>query len=348
MTAAKMAGMSRKSSALMTRMARMDPRWCTYGFFKTISTKEGIKGRLPGFVREIPYGSRTIRISSTFRLGADDLLVLCALAAMAGLLHYTAQKRAAGERVSFNEGRLAGYAIIPKDVTSEQAQQLDLILQTKREGERGIEIANELTAKGKYFYQEVSMRSLVKEAGLSTAGSAFETVEACLDRLASVTLTELGQTGANERVRTRRIGDQLLAYQIREGQDKMQILLNPRLVEPIIGITSHYSAVDMNEMRELRHAASRILYVYLSSNVRQGQAEPFRIDDLAKLVHGGTGGELVDDIKATPSQLSQWRYRLKKSALSEIEQLPGWSVTVEADGQDVRIRRPPDQRRPAA
>jgi hypothetical protein len=284
-----------------------------------------------------------LRITSAYELGADDLGVFLALAGQAGLIHYNPLATQGLD----DRGRLRGG--FTKNLPSDERQLVFSLFLEKRAQGGGIgdvDAAQRLVAQGNRFYLAPTRHTLLTEAGLSSSGSAYEAIGDCLERLSAVHLTDLGSTGQNERRATRRSGDELLAYENREGDPRIHVLLNAALAEPIIG--RPYVAVDLREMRQLGDVG-RILHTYLCADVHQGSNRTYAIDDLVAAVYGAAGS-------ITSAELRKRRFKLRHHALGStalnkagrrrddgpkvIADLRGWAIEWGEQSATVTIRRP--------
>jgi hypothetical protein len=197
------------------------------------------------------HGGVVLRVSAPV-LGADDLSVLLAVCALAGLVGKSLE---------------AAYS---------EAHRVAIL--------DGLETAGEDMETAEHLRLRTTVYALVREAGLAHGGDAYRRVMESLWRLRGVYYADLGREGANAR-RMRSGGRQsLLGFEADEAADELRVVLNARFAAAIVGGGQH-SRINLLEHRQLTEAG-RLLHLIASVKVRPGGYWPVALDGLCERLYG--------------------------------------------------------------
>ncbi len=165
---------------------------------------------------------------------------------------------------------------------------------------------------GDIYYQ------IAKEIGLPTSGANFNRIRTNIERLHNVTIIARCSDGICHRYQ---LVDQ---YSSDEKQKQITVVINPRIIEAILG-----KRIEMAEVRAIPSELTRILHQYLCCTISPGDTRNLAADSL------------VDQIwpdKQIPTTRQKHRARLKK-AMVELEAI-GWKCELTADRRAWIISRP--------
>ena len=189
-------------------------------------------------------------VSSPTILGADDLQILLAVLALAGMQKDTI-----------------------KSANSDEYRR---------------DVIDGLEAKGWYASVEhsrveVSQSDLCREANLKVGGAAYRRMNASLARLAMVTCSDLGAAAEDGRpTKVRESKERLLWSRRNERSGKMVVVLNFRSTD---AIQRDYVRIDLNKSRALDEMG-RLLHLRWCSMVWEGKTTKVETDRLCDMVYG--------------------------------------------------------------
>ena len=258
-----------------TTHVRHDPAHCLApGLFRSLRRGARIKQKLHVIYK---FGKKELlEFSGPEPLGADDLVVLQGLVAMAG-----PQKIILGPDEKSEKGIIL-------------RKRLDLKWDAVNHGT--------MVVKSSY-------RKLAREIGYNPdSGGDLKTIFKCIERLWKVSI--IVQSG------NRRRGYNMLSeYGSDDKEGKLYVALNCRVAEAVFGVIPH-ARINMDEVRALKGAHSRILHQRLSAIIAQGETKKILPD------------RLVSYIWPDPAKGSTHRMRLKtlRKSLQEIVKTGAWQI----------------------
>ncbi|RDK09160.1 replication protein C, IncQ-type [Cupriavidus lacunae] len=159
----------------------------------------------------------------------------------------------------------------------------------------------------------VSYSELIRRCGRQAeGGNAARQIRLELERLCEVTVWATSPSGVQ-------VCSRLLQWR-RGDSNGVQVVLNWRLTEILVG--RQFSPVSLTERLALRSDAARALHCALSVRIRLGNTMSFRLDTLASYVW--------PDGRPVAASTLRRRRQLLRVALSDISQLPGWTLKASA------------------
>lgn len=185
-------------------------------------------------------------------LGADDLSVLLAVCALAGL---------DGRRLEAVHSAAHRTAIVD-----------------------GLETEGDAMAEAEHIRLRTTVYAAVREAGLAHGGDAYRRVTESLWRLRGGHYAHLGRDGANARRMRSGARQNLLGFEADDEEGELRVVLNARFASAILCGGQH-SRIDLVEHRRLSEAG-RLLHLTLSVQVRPGGYWPVALDGLADRLYG--------------------------------------------------------------
>ncbi len=169
---------------------------------------------------------------------------------------------------------------------------------------------------------ETTVNEICKVMGVTDAGNNYKQIKESLIRLSGVSFVIY----KGDDVTT--LFWQANLFSHIAGIDKrLVIAINPMLSKALAGGQSTF--VDMKEQRELKSEVSKRLHVWLSSWIRHGAENKIQLDLLMPHVWG-------DECENTKLRLRRMYLR---EALSEINELSGWSALEDKESNYVIIKR---------
>lgn len=239
-----------KAAPELTEFAMVDPGLMGLNLFRPLPRKGRTEARKRMFEVDVVHDGRKLRVAGPYTLGADDLSVLLAVLALAGLLGKTIEASASeASRVAIVDG-----------------------LESKGEVVEAVHIRTRTT-----------LYAICREAGLSVNGDAYGRVSESLWRMAAMSYADFGAVNANAR-RMRASGSQrLLSASMEEGSGEVSIVINARFAAVVLG--AHFVRVDLAESRDLGEMA-RLLHLRLSVMVRPGNSLMVTTDQLGEWLYG--------------------------------------------------------------
>lgn len=187
-----------------------------------------------------------------------------------------------------------------------------------------VAIVDGLRSEGEVVHEthvriRTTIGALCREAGLERNKQAYERITESLWRMAAMSYADLGPVGANSRRFYAAGSQRLLSFSTKEVEGEATIVLNARFAAVVLGRT-FFGRVDLDESRSLSEVA-RMLHMRLSLTVRQqGGSLTIPLDDLVTWVYGD---------QVPPDAQQRKRRHFVKTALSDIDQLPGWSALIQ-------------------
>ncbi len=161
-----------------------------------------------------------------------------------------------------------------------------------------------------------SVRRILRECGLSGGRNNIDHMRKLLVDLGSVSI--YFRTG---RGRRRVEGmSHLLSWALDHETDEIAVALNARLTRTILG--GQHTRINMDDLRALRGDVAQLIYHRLSGWLNPGETARVGIDTLV--------GHVWLEPSATAGAARKRRRRIR-SALLEINALPGWGVQVAPD-----------------
>jgi hypothetical protein len=215
-----------------TTMAKHDSAHCLApGLFRSLKRGDHRKHKLHIIYKFGP--KELVEFKGPEPLGAEDLLVLQGLVAMAG----------------------AKQLIVTDDIKSEKAVALLKGLERKWDA-----------ATHSTMAVKSSFRKLAREIGYDPdSGGALKTIQECIERLWTVSI--IVQQGSI------RLGFNMLSsYGSDSKSGKLLVALNCRVATAIFGLRP-YTRINMDEVRKIKSGPARILHQRLCSIISQGQSK---------------------------------------------------------------------------
>ena len=234
----------------VTEFAFVDPGLMGLNLFRPLPRRGRDGARKRMFEVEAIHDGRRLRVVGPYTLGADDLSVLLAVLALAGLL---------GKVIEAAASEASRVAIVD-----------------------GLESKGEVV-DAMHIRVRTTLYPVCREAGVSVNGGSYERVAECLWRMAAMSYADLGPVGANAR-RIRMGGSQrLLSAAMDEATGEVTVVVNARFAAVLLG--PPYGRIDLVEARSLGEMA-RLLHLRLSVMIRRGKALSVTIDQLGEWVYG--------------------------------------------------------------
>ena len=156
----------------------------------------------------------------------------------------------------------------------------------------------------------VSRRALLREIGRVQTGEAGKNTFASIKRMAEITL--------HCQTRGWKWSSRLLGYVCPRKREEITIVVNPRLAEAV-GCGGQYAHLEMSALRDLSDIGV-LLYHRLVGFVDRGGTRKVSLHTLVDYVW-------VD--KAKTQNIAWKRPGTVRTAMREIDALPGWSVRIE-------------------
>lgn len=241
---------NKASGRELAGFALVDPGLMGLSLFRPLPRRGRNEARKRMFEMDTVHGGRKLRVVGAYTLGADDLSVLLAVMALAGLLGKTIEAAAS------------------------ETSRVDIVDGLESEGE---------VVEATHMRVRTTLYTLCHEAGLSVTGDAYDRISESLRRLRAVHYDDLGPVGGNSR-RLRAGGKQnLLSAKAEEGTGEILVVINARFAAVLLG--AQFIRVDLVESRHLGEMA-RLLHLRLSAMVRQGRGLTVPTDQLCEWVYG--------------------------------------------------------------
>ncbi len=230
--------------------AMIDPGLMGLNLFRPLPRKGRTEARKRMFEVETIHDGRKLRVAGAYTLGADDLSVLLAVLALAGLL-----------------GR-------PIEAAASEASRVAIIDGLESKGE---------VVEAKHVRLRTTLYALCHEAGVPTNGDTYERVTNSLWRMGMIGYADLGPVGSNSRSLRLSGSQRLLSASAHDATGEVTVVVNARFAAVLLG--AHFVRVDLSESRDLGEMA-RLLHLRLSVMVRQGKALTVPTDQLCEWVYG--------------------------------------------------------------
>lgn len=176
-------------------------------------------------------------------------------------------------------------------------------------------------------YTQTTSYALCKAAGLSWGKKTAERITESLTRMQSVTSTwRMGGRVTS--------GSRMISFAHDEDSGELAIAVSPLFAQAILGNAERYIRVSLKEMRTLKHPASAIVHLIMTSRMSLGPRRKKRdltisIDKLSDSVYG----------KATSEQQRRDRRRNLQPAFEELDQMDGWHVFYNIETGKVNFAR---------
>lgn len=197
--------------------------------------------------------------------------------------------------------------ILGPEPESKGGEQLRLALDLKWDAIQ----SDAMVVKGSY-------RALAQTIGLSNIKD-IRAIRKSIERLWSVSI--IAEEGR------RRKGFRLLSdYESDDEEGRLYIALNPLIAQTVMG--GQHVRIDMNEVRELKGEATRLIHQRLSAWIDPGKSGVISVETLSGYVW-------LDEVSQAGKRKRAQRIR---KALSELEKV-GWKTSVKKDG-NCHISRP--------
>lgn len=164
-----------------------------------------------------------------------------------------------------------------------------------------------------------SYYEIIKEMGLSLGSKNYETLLNSLDRLDGVTFKTETSTAIHP-------SQKLISYQVDKVERNIAIVLNSRISQALAG---HYVRIELGERQSLGTDTGKVCHAWLCAWCGAGGSKSIGIDKLQVKIWG---------TEASSPSTTRSRRKTLRSALAEINSIPGWTVTEDERGI-VRIRR---------
>ena len=240
-----------RQPARVTEFAFVDPGLMGLNLFRPLPRRGRHDARRRMFEVEAVHDGRRLRVVGPYTLGADDLSVLLAVLALAGLL---------GKVIEAAASEASRVAIV--DGLESRGEVVDAV----------------------HIRVRTTLYAVCREAGVSVNGGSYERVSECLWRMAAMSYADLGPVEANAR-RMRMSGSQrLLSAATDEATGEVTVVVNARFAGVLLG--PPYGRIDLTEARSLGEMA-RLLHLRLSVMIRRGRALTVTTDQLGEWVYGG-------------------------------------------------------------
>lgn len=234
----------------LTDFALIDPGIMGLNLFRPLPRKGRTEARKRMFEVNTQSDGRKLRVVGPYTLGADDLSVLLAVLALAGLL---------GNKI--------------EAVVSETSR-VDIVDGLESKGE---------VVEATHIRVRTTLYALCREAGLEANGQAYERINESLWRMSAMSYADFGPVTANAR-RMRVSGSQrLLSATTDEASGEVIVVINARFARFMLG--PQFIRVDLGESRALGEMA-RLLHLCLSSMVRLGNDLTVTLDRLGEWMYG--------------------------------------------------------------
>ena len=230
--------------------AMVDPGVFGLNLFRSLPRRNRPVARLHAFEVNTVYDGRKLRVAGPYTLGADDLSVLLAVLALAGML---------GLEVQAASSEVNRVAIVD-----------------------GLESEGELVA-ATHVQLRTTQYTLCREVGIIPNGQAYERVTESLWRMQAMSIGDYGPVGANAK-RMRAGGSQRLLSARTEEDGDFTIVVNARFARYLLG--PQYIRVDLRESRQLGEMA-RLLHLRLCCVVNLGCRLSVTLDKAAEWLYGG-------------------------------------------------------------
>lgn len=230
--------------------AMVDPGLMGLNLFRPLPRKGRTEARKRMFEVDTVHGGRRLRVVGPYTLGADDLSVLLAVLALAGLMGKTIEASAS------------------------EVSRVEIVDGLKSEGE---------VVDAVHIRTRTTLYALCHEAGLATNGDTYTRVSEALMRMGMVGYADLGPVGKNARLMRVGGSQRLLSARSDEATGEVLVVVNARFAGVLLG--SQFIRVDLGESRDLGEMA-RLLHLRLSVMVRQGNTLTVSTDQLGEWVYG--------------------------------------------------------------
>ena len=230
--------------------AMVDPGLMGLNLFRPLPRRNRTAARKCMFEVETVHDGRRLRVAGAYTLGADDLSVLLAVLALAGLL-----------------GR-------PIEATASEASRVAIVDGLESKGE---------VVEAKHVRLRTTLYALCHEAGVPTNGDTYERVTNSLWRMGMIGYADLGPVGSNSRSLRLSGSQRLLSAGAHDATGEVTVVVNARFAAVLLG--AHFVRVDLKESRDLGEMA-RLLHLRLSVMVREGKALTVPTDQLCEWVYG--------------------------------------------------------------
>lgn len=252
--------------------------------------KRGARGKL-----DVTYtfnANRSVRFRGPDALGADDLRVLQFLVSVSG-------PRARGSVIGVEPKSEVGAAL-----------------------RRALELKGD-AASGMLVEIRTSRREVLRELGVAWNSAQGQAVADSIARLAAVTLqVRSGDIEVSS-------GKGLLSFEIDHATGQIAVALNFMLSAAVLGDTAQYVRIEMDEVRELKSDAARLVHQRLCAWINPGTNRYVKLETLVSYAYPE---------RAAASATQRSRKAAIRGALKELEGI-GWGV--EVAGKDAfGIRRP--------
>lgn len=234
----------------LTEFARLDPALLGLNLFRPLPKRDRTKARLKSFDMKTEYDGRSLRIAGPYTLGSDDLAILFAVLALAGLL-----------------GK-------PIEAANSEASRTAIIDGLESKGE----VVNAV-----HFRVRTTFYAICREAGLEVSGQTYERITESLWRMSSIIYADLGPIKANARRMYASGSQRLLSFSADEATREAAIVINARFTMVVLG--QLYSRVDLKESRALGEMA-RLVHFALCMMIRPGRMLRIETDKLVERIYG--------------------------------------------------------------
>lgn len=235
----------------VTDFARVDPALLGLNLFRPLPRRGRTQARLSAFDMKVKHDGQVLRITGSYVLGSEDLAVLLAVLALAGL---TGKK----------------------------------IMADRAETSRAI-IVDELMSRGDavravHLRVRTNFHAICREAGLEISGQAYDRVTESLWRMAAITYADLGPICANSERIHAGSSQRLLTFSANKATREVVVVINARFSAVVLG--PPYEPIDLHESRALGEVG-RLVHFTLCLLVRQASRFRIGFDKLTDRVYGG-------------------------------------------------------------
>jgi hypothetical protein len=176
-----------------------------------------------------------------------------------------------------------------------------------------------------------TLYALAQAAGMGWSASVSKRVESALHRMSHVKSTY--QSG-----KRKTSGSNMLSYNVDLESGELALAVSPHFASAILNNAQRFIKVNLSEMRELKHPASVIIHMIMTSRLSLGTGKrkkrdlTISIDKLADAVYG----------EATSSVQRRQRRANLKPSFEELDKLGGWHVFYDIENGKVNFTRSAD------
>jgi hypothetical protein len=218
--------------------------------FRPLPRKGREEARKRRFEADVVHGGHKLKVLGLYVLGADDLSVLLAVLALAGLF---------GLKIDASDSDMAMLEI--RD---------------------GLESRGDVV-EATHMRVRTSLYAICREAGIEKNGNAYGRIQASLERMRGIYYNDYGPVTANSRRVMASSKQNLLTFRMNEAEGEVVVVVNARFAAVLLG--NHFVRVNLNESRSLGEMA-RLLHLRLSVVVREGRSWCVGIDRLCETIYG--------------------------------------------------------------